>query len=724
MKSGWLVALWLAVVSTALAQNIVIEKVVGPEVPGKYKHPASIAQLDNGDFVIAYHGGTGEYAADTAVWAMRLKAGGKKWSAPAVIADTPFHGDGNAVVWQGPAGRVWLFYVVRYGKTWSDSRIQCKVSNDGAKTWSYSFVLAFEPGMMVRNQPIVLDNGDYLLPVYHEKGNDPEFVSADCTSLFLRYDPRTGEWTPTPPICSRLGNIQPAVVQLTAENLVCYCRRGGGYDGQPDGFLVRSESPDGGRTWSAGMDSSFPNPNAAVEFLKLKSGYLLLIFNDSFTNRTPLTAALSTDGGKTFPYRRNIKEGPGDFGYPYAIQARDGKIHLVFTSEERTVVNRAVFDEQWLLAAVPAKRADAGSRPRVRHVKVFAQRGRFGGWPANHGLWSWGDEILVGFSAGYHKDLGPERHNIDRERPEEHLLARSRDGGETWAIENPAEKGALVPFGPALHGVASPAVPEKPWRDCPGGIDLTHPDFALTVRMTDVNAGPSRFYYSTNRGHDWQGPFRLPLFGQKGIAARTDYLVNGPRDCQLFLTASKQDGREGRPLCVRSTDGGRSWQFVSWIGPEPTGYSIMPSTVRLDENELLTVIRCHDATRSWIDAFRSPDNGRSWSFDGTAVPDTGEGNPPSLIRLKDGRLCLTYGYRAKPFGIRARLSSDRGKTWGLEITLRTDGGGRDLGYPRSMQRSDGQIVTVYYFHDEPKTERYIAATIWEPVEVRARDRVD
>ena len=28
-----------------------------------------------------------------------------------------------------------------------------------------------------------------------------------------------------------------------------------------------------------------------------------------------------------------------------------------------------------------------------------------------------------------------------------------------------------------------------------------------------------------------------------------------------------------------------------------------------------------------------------------------------------------------------------------------------------MQRSDGKIV-VYYFHNEPKTERYIAATIW------------
>jgi hypothetical protein len=350
----------------------------------------------------------------------------------------------------------------------------------------------------------------------------------------------------------------------------------------------------------------------------------------------------------------------------------------------------------------------------VRHVKVYAEAGRFGGWPANHGLWSWGDEILVGFSAGYYKNLGLQRHNIDHERPEEHLLARSRDGGETWTIEHPADKGALIPVGKALHGVAPPGLQEKPWRDCPGGIDFAHPDFAFTARMTDTHAGPSRFYYSTNRGHDWLGPFRLPLFGQKGIAARTDYLVNGPQDCHLFLTASKQDGSEGRPLCTRTTDGGQTWEFVSWIGPEPKGYAIMPSTVRLGETELLTAIRCRDGARSWIEAFRSRDNGRSWSLDGTPVPDTGEGNPPSLIRLRDRRLCLTYGYRAAPFGIRARVSADRGKSWSHEIILRADGGGRDVGYPRSMQRSDGKIVTVYYFHDQPASERYIAATIWEP----------
>jgi hypothetical protein len=356
----------------------------------------------------------------------------------------------------------------------------------------------------------------------------------------------------------------------------------------------------------------------------------------------------------------------------------------------------------------------AAGEAAVRHIRVYVEPGRFGGWPANHGLWCWGDEILVGFSAGYFKDNGPGRHAIDHDKPEEHLLARSRDGGETWSIENPAEKGALIPVGAALHGITPPGLQEKPWDDCPGGIDFTHPDFALTVRMSDVNAGASRFYYSTDRGKTWQGPYRLPSFDQPGIAARTDYVVNGKHDCFLFLTAAKQDRREGRPLCVRTTDGGHTWRFVSWICEEPRGYAIMPATVRLGDSELLTAIRRHEGMKNWIETYRSVDDAKTWRLETKPAPDVGEGNPPSLIRLADGRVCLTYGYRAAPFGIRARLSRDGGRTWGEEIVLRSDGGGRDLGYPRSAQRRDGKVVTVYYFHDEPHGDRYIAATIWDP----------
>src|SRR5580692_5563486 len=81
--------------------------------------------------------------------------------------------------------------------------------------------------------------------------------------------------------------------------------------------------------------------------------------------------------------------------------------------------------------------AVAGLPPAVvQHLKVYGEAGRFAGWPANHGIWSWGDEILVGFSRGFSKDRGP-FHHIDKEKPEDYLLARGRDGGATWSVEQP-----------------------------------------------------------------------------------------------------------------------------------------------------------------------------------------------------------------------------------------------------------------------------------------------
>ncbi|MCH2375565.1 MAG: exo-alpha-sialidase, partial [Planctomycetes bacterium] len=67
-----------------------------------------------------------------------------------------------------------------------------------------------------------------------------------------------------------------------------------------------------------------------------------------------------------------------------------------------------------------------------------------------------------------------------------------------------------------------------------------------------------------------------------------------------------------------------------------------------------------------------------------------------------------------PYGVRAKLSADGGETWSDEILLRDDGGYWDVGYTRSVERPDGKIVTVYYFTDSKLTERYVAATIWDP----------
>jgi hypothetical protein len=358
--------------------------------------------------------------------------------------------------------------------------------------------------------------------------------------------------------------------------------------------------------------------------------------------------------------------------------------------------------------------ASAGEPPSVlRHGVVYREPGRFAGWPANHGIWSWGDEILVGFSRGYTKDRGP-YHHIDHDKPEEFLLARSRDGGQTWSVEEPQPKGALAGTPGMRHGTFPADLPEEKPSDRLEPIEFTHPDFALTVRMENANNGVSRYSFSYDRGKIWQGPFRLPLFGQVGVMGRTDYLVNGPANCLLFLTASKTNGREGRPFCARTADGGLTWQFVSFIASEPIGYAIMPSTVRISATDLVTTVRRKDGPRSWIDAYASRDDGRSWSLRATPEPDTCEGNPPSLVRLQGGRLCLIYGVRARPFGIRARLSSDRGTTWSEAFTLRADGGSNDLGYVRSVVRPDGNVVAVYYYSDPSGPDRYLGVTIWDP----------
>jgi predicted neuraminidase len=324
-----------------------IDKLFGPETPtGRYKHPAAVTELANGDLYLAWYGGDGEYRPGTAVWGSRFASG--KWSQPVKLAQDPFYSVGNPVVWQAPDGVVWLWYVIRPGATWSTSRIAMKISRDGAHTWSDASVLSFEEGTMVRGKPIVLMNGDYLLPVWKETGADTEVVGADTASFFMRYELKAKKWSESSRIHARLGALQPAVAQIDASNLIAFCRRGGGYGPKTEGYIVRSESHDGGKNWSAGVETEFPNPNAAVDLLKLANGHLLLVYNDSMHDRTPLTVALSTDRGKTFPKRVNIAVGDHDYAYPYAIQTRDGKIHIVFTSDKRSIVNQAMFDESEL----------------------------------------------------------------------------------------------------------------------------------------------------------------------------------------------------------------------------------------------------------------------------------------------------------------------------------------------------------------------------------------
>lgn len=347
------VAAWFALALCLLGGDLKIERVFGAETKtGPYKHPSCLTELANGDLYLAYYSGAGEYAVETGVYGSRWQKSTGKWSAPARIAADPFRSSGNPVVWRAPDGRVWLFYVVRYGATWSTSRIQLKVSDDDAKTWSDAHMLEVPgtptEGLMVRGRPIALSSGEYLLPVYHETGADTESVGPDSTSRFLRYDPRVMTWSASGVIRSAKGNIQPQIAEVSPGRVVAYCRRGGDYNPTKEGWAIRAESTDAGKTWSEGKNSQFPNPNSALEFLRLQSGALMLIYNDSMNDRRPLTVALSPDQDRTWPVRRNVGETLDTYAYPTAIQTSDGRIHVTFTSKGRTEIWHAEFDENWV----------------------------------------------------------------------------------------------------------------------------------------------------------------------------------------------------------------------------------------------------------------------------------------------------------------------------------------------------------------------------------------
>ena len=121
-----------------------------------------------------------------------------------------------------------------------------------------------------------------------------------------------------------------------------------------------------------------------------------------------------------------------------------------------------------------------------------------------------------------------------------------------------APAGVLAGTPGMRHGIMPPGLaPDEP-TELRAPIRFDHPDFAMTVRMENSNNGMSRFFFSYDRGKNWQGPYRLPLFDQKGVMARTDYIVDGRSSCTLFLTASKIERPRGsavlRPHGRRRSD--------------------------------------------------------------------------------------------------------------------------------------------------------------------------
>lgn len=186
-------------------------------------------------------------------------------------------------------------------------------------------------------------------------------------------------------------------------------------------------------------------------------------------------------------------------------------------------------------------------------------------------------------------------------------------------------------------------------------------------------------------------------------SARYPTIVNSPHGpIQLsdgrLLYAGKElwTGNKRVGVC-ESRDDGRTWRWLAEIptreGDDAKNYHELHA-VEASRGRIVVQIRNHNkANVGETLQCESSDGGKKWS---APHPIGVWGLPSHLLRLRSGRLLMTYGHRRAPFGNQARVSDDGGKTWSEPAIISGDGAGGDLGYPSTVELADGALLTVWY----------------------------
>ncbi|MBA7473942.1 hypothetical protein ES707_09289 [subsurface metagenome] len=357
----------------------------------------------------------------------------------------------------------------------------------------------------------------------------------------------------------------------------------------------------------------------------------------------------------------------------------------------------------------------------IQNSIVYYDPTKWAAVPANNGgngpSWQWGNELLIGFTVGKF-ERAKSLHQCDYNVPFDSWLARSTDGGKTWTAWKPERY----------------AGQDRTVQDPPGNLDFTQDGFLMRIEGFGYHGNEGcQWFYSENKGMMWRGPFGFgdlmlhPELKGKEFTGRTAYVIGGPHELYLFLAVRERS--EPNPLKVvlreetflaRTTDGGKTFTFISWIVPWSDPYrSVMPAPVRISQTKFVVAVRRKSELNNWIDCYESTNNGKSWSFLSkvayTEDANKYNGNPPALIQLQDYRLCCVFGNRSTR-QLRVKYSEDEGKSWSAEQILRSDfhsaSGHPDLGYPRLFQRLDGKLVTAYFWCTENRPQTHIEATIF------------
>lgn len=217
---------------------------------------------------------------------------------------------------------------------------------------------------------------------------------------------------------------------------------------------------------------------------------------------------------------------------------------------------------------------------------------------------------------------------------------------------------------------------------------------------------------SKDGGKTWSKRIRVPISAPHGPIRRKD---------GSFLYFGRTMYNEGFPcepkrIYAAQSPDGENWEVLGQV-PNPEGIEAErvceAHVVELPDGTLLGAMRINRINKevdNEVCTTFSYDGGKTWT-----VPQIiGQvGAPPHLLLHSSGTIVLTTGRRIAPFGERARLSYDGGKTWGEEIVISEEAPDWDLGYPSSVELSDGSILTVYYQKYPGDSYNSLLSTRWE-----------
>ena len=298
-------------------------------------------------------------------------------------------------------------------------------------------------------------------------------------------------------------------------------------------------------------------------------------------------------------------------------------------------------------------------------------------------------------------------------------LVVSSDGGESWSepqilMDSPIDDrdaGVVeAADGSLLVTTFTSLAYEDRWNKELRHADTEQAKRWRSVQMRTTPAERRRLLgtwmlRSPDGGLTWSAPYRVPVNSPHGPVLLSDG--------RLLYAGKSLWGPEDWVGVAESTDHGVTWRRLAAIptrpGDDRANYHELHAVAAAD-GRLIAHIRNHNE-RNYRETLQSEstDGGRTWSV---PRPIGVWGLPSHLLRLRDDRLLMSYGYRREPFGIQARVSEDHGRSWSPPITVTDDGFDHDLGYPSTVERNDGRLVTVWYERIEETRLAVLRQVVW------------